>query len=84
MPCRPKPAATNRAGRVQWRVWRAFVANPDRELTTADLVAWCYPSLVGKPGRPQWVAIRRAAEKVAVRVSRTHTRPGGVVFKAAE
>ena len=55
---------------------------PGAELRTADLVDWCYPRADGKPNRNQWRAIGRAAEKVAVRVSRTHTRPGGVVFMA--
>jgi hypothetical protein len=80
----PAPAAVSPRGygRAQRRIWRAFLAMPDRELTTADLVSWCYPRLVGKPGRPQWVAIRRAAEKVALRISRTHTRPGGIIWRA--
>jgi len=85
----PPPAAANGpphaavslrgAGRVQRRVWRAFMTNPDREMTTADLVRWCYPRWDGKPLRKQRHAIRRAAARVATRV---RVLPGGVVFRA--
>lgn len=68
------------AGRIQRRVWHAFMVHPDEELTTADLVAWAYPRWTGEPLRNQRLAIRRAAAKVAMRVRRD--RPGGVVFRA--
>jgi hypothetical protein len=70
------------AGRVQRRVWRAFVANPDLEMTTAELARWAYPRLVEEPSRKHRWAIVRAAQRVARRIRRD--RPGGVVFKAAE
>lgn len=69
-----------RLGPIQRRIWRAFIAKPDAELRTVDLVPWCYPRLVGKPQRKHRWAICRAAQSVAVRVRRD--RPGGVVFRA--
>jgi hypothetical protein len=88
----PTPAGGNDAppaavdlhgrGRVQRRVWRAFVAHPGAELTTAELARWCYPRFTGEPLRKHRWAIVRAAEKVATRVRRD--RPGGVVFKRFE
>jgi hypothetical protein len=87
---RPPPARTNGhmpasvdlrgAGRVQRRVWRAFVTFPDAELMTAQLAAFCYPRLDGEPLRKHRWAIVRAAQRVAMRVRRD--RPGGVVFRA--
>src|SRR5476649_2581227 len=68
------------AGRVQRRVWRAFMTNPDIEMTTAELARWAYPRLDGEPARKHRWAIVRAALRVATRVRRD--RPGGVVFKA--
>jgi len=68
------------AGQIQRRVWRAFMAQPNAELTTAQLAAWCYPRLEGGPRRKHRWAIVRAAERVAQRVRRD--RPGGVVFRA--
>jgi hypothetical protein len=89
---RPQPAATNgagpafvdlrQAGRVQRRVWRAFMTNPAVELTTADLARWAYPRLNGEPLRKHRWAIVRAAQRVATRVRRD--RPGGVVFRALD
>jgi len=29
------------AGRIQRRIWRAFMTFPDAEMTTSDLVPWC-------------------------------------------
>lgn len=68
------------AGQVQRRVWRAFVANPDVEFTTAELARWAYPRLTEQPSRKHRWAIVRAAQRVAARVRRD--RPGGVVFRA--
>jgi hypothetical protein len=68
------------AGRIQRRVWRAFMALPAAEMTTAQLAAWCYPRLEGKPLKRHRTAIVRAALRVATRVRRD--RPGGVVFRA--
>jgi hypothetical protein len=68
------------AGRLQRRIWRAFMTCPDIEMTTADLVRWAYPRLEGEPDRKHRWAIVRAASRVATRVRRD--RPGGVVFKA--
>ena len=68
------------AGKVQRRVWRAFVASPDLELTTAELARWAYPKLAESPSRKHRWAIVRAAQRVAERVRRD--RPGGVVFRA--
>jgi hypothetical protein len=68
------------AGKIQRRVWRAFVANPDLELTTTELASWAYPRLTERPLKRHRTAIVRAAERVAERVRRD--RPGGVVFRA--
>jgi hypothetical protein len=86
---RPPPAAGSgpahavvdlwEAGRIQRRIWRAFMTYPDQELHTADLVRWCYPRLEGKPQRKHRWAIVRAARRVATRVRRDGR---GVVFKA--
>ena len=70
------------AGRVQRRVWRAFMSLPGAELTTADLTRWCYPRFEGQPMHKHRKAIVRAAQRVAVRVRRD--RPGGVVFRALD
>lgn len=56
------------------------MALPDAELTTADLAAWCYPRLEGKPLHKHRKAIVRAARRMAQRIRRD--RPGGVVFRA--
>jgi hypothetical protein len=69
------------AGKVQRRIWRAFMTNPDSELTTRDLARWAYPRLEGEPARKHRWAIVRAALRVATRVRRD--RPGGVVFRGA-
>lgn len=77
----PRAAVSLRgAGRIQRRIWRAFMVNPDREMTTADLARWAYPRLASKPLKRHRTAIVRAASRVAVRVRRD--RPGGVVFRA--
>jgi hypothetical protein len=77
---RPAFVSLKGAGRLQRRVWRAFVANPDAELTTAELARWAYPRLTGRPLHKHRLAIVRAALRVAVRVRRD--RPGGVIFRA--
>lgn len=66
-------------GRVQLRIWRAFVAMPEAELATADLATWAYPRLVGKPLHKHRLAIVRAAQRVATRVRRDRR---GVVWRA--
>src|SRR5215510_1294553 len=75
------PAYLN--GRVQRQIRRAFLAHPDRELSTSELILfWCFPRLAGK-GAIRNDHIRsttRAAQRVAVRVRRD--RPGGVVWRA--
>ena len=70
------------AGRVQRRIWRAFMTHPEAELTTAALVGWAYPRWTGEPLHKHRIAIVRAASRVATRVRRD--RPGGVVFRAFE
>jgi hypothetical protein len=54
-------------GPLQRQIRRAFLAEPGVELTTGDLIRWCYPRLA-KPARNKHrFAIRRAAEIVAER-----------------
>ena len=57
-------------GPIQRRVWRAFVAHPGAELTTGQLVRWCYPRLNGRTLNKHRFVIRRAAEAVAVRAGK--------------
>jgi len=58
---------------------RAFIANPDARLTTGDLIRASYPRLTGKPPNTmRYLSVRRAAEAVAVKVSRTY--PGGFIW----
>jgi hypothetical protein len=66
-------------GTIQRRIWRAFVAHPDKLFRTEELARWCYPRLNGKPQRKHRWAIVRAARKVATRVKR---EAKGVVFSA--
>jgi hypothetical protein len=68
-----------RLGTIQRRIWRAFTAEPSAELSTADLVRVAFPRLRGFR-KSHWSSVRRAAEKVAVRVGRR--RPGGIVWAA--
>jgi hypothetical protein len=69
-------------GRIQRQVRRAFIAHPDRQFTTAELAAWCYPHMTAAPQRKHRWAIVRAAQAMAVRVGRRW--PGGVIFKARD
>ena len=48
---RPASVAPRGYGRVQRQVWRCFIAFPAKDLSTGDLVAWCYPRTIGKPNR---------------------------------
>src|SRR4029077_10099720 len=57
-------------GKLQKRIKRAFMAQPGAELTTGDLVRWCYPRPASQTRRKQRFAIRRAAPAVAVEVRR--------------
>ena len=67
-------------GRIQRGIREAFLAYPNREFRTIELVSWCYPRLIGKPQLKHRCTIVRAAKMVARRVRRD--RPGGVVFAA--
>jgi len=60
-------------GPIQRRIRRAFIAHPDREFRTVELVSWCYPRLtsaaaqaslgylpgsaLGHGGRYNWIAL---------------------------
>lgn len=73
--------AVERLGKLQRRIWRAFIAEPSAELSTGDLLAVAFPRL--RAGEFKWshrYAVRRAAERVAVRVGRC--RPGGLIWAA--
>ena len=58
----------------------SFDASPDRRLYTAELFAWCYPRLSGKPSDDHRRRIVRAAQRVAARIRRDW--PGGVLWRA--
>ena len=49
---------------IQKRIRRAFLAFPDREFKTVELVEWCYPRLKGSPQRKHRWAICVAARRV--------------------
>jgi hypothetical protein len=72
---------SGRWGRIQRRIWRAFIANPGAEMRTTELAAWAYPRLTDKPQRKHLWAIRRAAKRAASRVRRDKD---GTVFRAKE
>src|SRR5258705_8007869 len=65
----PSSVSPRGLGRVQRRIWYAFLTYPDSELSTVQLAAWAYPRLE-EGNRNHWRAIRRAAERVATRVHR--------------
>ena len=85
---KPLLSPKTRIGRVQLRVRRAFLASPNRELTTRELMEWThsrrlYQGQDSHRERHNYCrAIRRAAERYAVRVGRV--RPGGVVWRLAD
>ena len=73
--------AIERLGTVQRRIWRAFIAEPSAELSTAELLEVAFPRLEASDlKRSHWYSVRRAAERVAIRGGRR--RPGGLVWKA--
>lgn len=55
----------NRMGRVQRAIWRAFIANPGRELSTEELVRWAFPRLTGAIEKKHRVSVLRASYLVA-------------------
>jgi hypothetical protein len=66
-------------GRIQRAICHAFLANPGTTFHTCELARkWVYPQC-DKITRWQHQAIRRAAERVAVRVGRDRR---GLIFKA--
>lgn len=67
-------------GKLQRRIWRAFVANPGGQLTTGELVRWCYPRMTGRALNKHRFATRRAADVVADRVAVGWR--GSIVWKA--
>jgi hypothetical protein len=78
-------------GRVVRGVRRAFLASGGRELTTRDLWEWTHPRETQCRDRFRRLnicrAIRKAADKLAVRVGRVwpskspHSAPGGIVWR---
>jgi hypothetical protein len=73
--------ATTRLGKIERKIWRAFIAEPGSELSTIELVQLAFPRLpAGELKRSHWYSVRRAAESVAFRVGRK--RPGGLVWAA--
>jgi hypothetical protein len=71
-----------RLGKIQRRVWRAFIANPGAELTTADLLAVAFPRVPpGEIKNKHRLSTRLAARAVAVCVGHKR-RSGGLIWKA--
>jgi hypothetical protein len=69
-------------GFVVLGIRRAFRALPGQTLSSRELLAWTYPRGAGRPLRSRcnhYRSIRRAADKVAVRVGRRW--PHGVLWK---
>jgi hypothetical protein len=54
-----------RLGPVQRRIWRAFIANPDRDLSTDDLIRWAFPRHRGPIEHKHRVSVLRATYAVA-------------------
>jgi hypothetical protein len=74
---------TIRLGPVQRRISRAFIVDPDAELSTTELVRLAYPRLrADELKRSNWYSVRLAAAAVAVRVGRR--RPYGTIVWAAK
>jgi hypothetical protein len=72
------------SGRLQWQIRRAFLAHPERQFRTAELIEWCYPRTGKLDYRHRWIIVRAAA-KVAVRVERQCQRsPAGLFGGLAE
>jgi hypothetical protein len=70
-------------GKLQRRIWRAFIAEPLAEFCTLQLVRLAFPRLrAGELKRSHWYSVRRAAENVAVRAGRK--RRGGIVWRAKQ
>src|SRR5688572_7273308 len=62
-------------GRVQKALGRAFVANPDRPLTTTELCRWAHPR-----GFKVWnrFHVVKVANRLATRIGRRN--PGGILW----
>src|SRR5262245_54284987 len=76
-------SAMKRIGRVQRGVRRAFLVRPRHSLSTRELLAWSHPRLARAPLRERrnaCRAVRRAAEKLAIRVGRRW--PDGLLWRA--
>jgi hypothetical protein len=65
-------------GKIQRRILRAFTASPGAQLTTMDLIVWCFPRRTEPVGFKHRVSVWRAAPAVAVKVGRTY--PGGFIW----
>src|SRR5262245_62082921 len=66
-------SAMKRIGRVQEGIRRAFLMRSRHSLSTRELLAWSHPRLARAPLRARrnaCRAVRRAADKLAIRVGR--------------
>jgi hypothetical protein len=74
-----------RLGHVKRGIIRALIAAGGRECTTRELFPWCFPRAEDRPSRArhnQARSIRRAGDKVAVRVGRRARL--GIVWRLRE
>jgi hypothetical protein len=72
-------------GRVQRGVQRAFLVFPKRAFTTRELLAWTHPRGMAtslRERRNYCRAIRRAADRVAMRVGRRW--PDGLIWRLVQ
>jgi hypothetical protein len=75
----------NRTGRVQLGVKRALIVGPNREWTTRQLMEWTHPLQLYRCKRSHRErhnycrAIRRVADRLAVRVGRRW--PDGIIWR---
>jgi hypothetical protein len=75
----------SRVGRIQLGIKRAATADPDREWTTRQLMAWTHTMPLYRGGRSHRErhnycrSIRRACEKLAIRVGRRW--PDGIIWR---
>jgi hypothetical protein len=78
----PKP----RTGSIQRGIRRAFIAEPQRAWSTSAVAEWthCLPIYSGKTSEREWHnhrrAIRRACERLCVRVGRSKTGSGRAIL----
>ena len=80
----PSAVATERPpdGKIQRRLWRAFLARPGALLSTTELLPLTHPRFRGSFQNKHRLALRRAARAVAEPVGRASTIGRPIVWRA--